>query len=106
MDYQLELILQKPVTNQKLILDCQSFINGLVKLEYIDQRWEESAFFMLSGNYCEDAMRFGLKAAETNSPYCLMIDYEQFNLSLSYDLSLCNNDAFSRQTFFYSSMTK
>lgn len=91
MDYQLELVLQKPITDQKLLLDCQSFVNGLVKLEYIDFIWENVGFFMLAGNDCDEAARFGIKAQEDQLPYCLKLNFEKFNLELSYDLSRCES---------------
>ena len=91
MDYQLELVLQNPIPNQKLLLDCQSFVNGLVKLEYIDSIWENVGFFMLAGNDCDEAAQFGLKAQEESLPYCLKLNFEKFNLELSYDLSKCES---------------
>lgn len=91
MDYQLELVLQKPIPEQKLLLDCQSFVNGLVKLEYIDSSWENVGFFMLAGNDCDEAARFVIKAQEDRLPYCLKLNFEKFNLELSYDLSKCDS---------------
>ena len=91
MDYQLELVLQNPIPNQKLLLDCQSFVNGLVKLEYIDSIWENVGFFMLAGNDCDEAAQYGLKAQEESLPYCLKLNFEKFNLELSYDLSKCES---------------
>ena len=89
MDYQLELVMQNPAPNQKLLLDCQSFINGLVKLEYTDSVWENVGFFMLSGNDCDEAAQFGIKAQEMSLPYCLKLNFEKFKLDLSYELSKC-----------------
>jgi hypothetical protein len=89
MDYQLELILEPSSENSKMILDCQSFVNGLNLLEYFEDKWSQKWFYMLSGNDCEDAALFSIKSQEENKPYCLILNFDEYNLDLSHDLKKC-----------------
>jgi hypothetical protein len=89
MDYQVELVLQNPQINHRLLLDCQSFINGLHYLKFDDAKWRDVWFMMLSGNDCEDASNFSKKSLEAGVPFCLIADPQNIDLNFDVDLRSC-----------------
>lgn len=90
MDYQIELLLNRPDDHVKLLLDCQSFINGLNYLRYEDKKWVSEWFYMLSGNDCEEAAQQVFGLSSLNILFCLNINEEEYKLDLSGNIENCS----------------
>ena len=88
-DYQIELLLQTNNQSQRLILDCQSFVNGLSELDLVEGEWRLRNFFMISGNNCEEVFNFSLKSFEMHKPFCLKLNFGRYTIDYDYDLSRC-----------------
>lgn len=89
MDYQIELIARNPVINHRLLLDCQSFINGLHYMKLIESRWSDKWFLMLDGNDCEDASNFARSSSQDSKPYCMKVNLENRDLDFNSELAPC-----------------
>lgn len=89
MDYQMEWVVQNPEADHKLLLDCQSFVNGLHYMRNVENRWIDRWFVMLSGNDCENAAFFSKDALEKSGPFCLFVNVSDEKLDFYSDLSDC-----------------
>lgn len=89
MDYQIELVMKHSPPQHRLLLDCQSFINGLHYEKNLEKKWNSIWFIMLSGNECEDASNFSKSISEANNDYCLVVDPEEKVINFNEDLSEC-----------------
>lgn len=90
MDYQIELLVQKPVEDHKVVLDCQSFINGLHYMNFEEQRWHDVWFLVMSGNDCEGASVFSREAIDRNEPFCVHVNLDNKAIDFFSDPSACN----------------
>ncbi len=89
MDYQIELLLNEPDDHVKVLLDCQSFINGLHHMRYEDKKWIDNWFYMLGGNDCEEAASQAVGFSQLNLLYCLRVNEEEYKLDLSPQIEDC-----------------
>ncbi|MCK6593947.1 MAG: hypothetical protein L6Q33_02010 [Bacteriovoracaceae bacterium] len=89
MDYQIEWVVQNPEADHKLLLDCQSFINGLHYMRNVENRWIDRWVVMLSGNDCENAAIYSMDALKNSGPFCLFVDISEEKLDFYSDLSDC-----------------
>ena len=75
MDYQFEWVVKNLKNDQRLIVDCQSFING-IRLgknegEMFVSKWE----IYLSAETCEKLVLYGREQFEQNKNFCLIADH-------------------------------
>ncbi len=89
MDYARELILNNPIANQRIILDCQSFFNGIHYQMSIASKWQDDWFMMLAGKDCEDSMHFSDESITNLKPYCLIVNHQSQEVDFNSDVSLC-----------------
>lgn len=89
MDYQLELVIKYPKNANRLLLDCQSFINGIHYIKFNENQWKDLWFLMLSGNQCEDIAFFSKAVIEEQRAFCLFINLDAESVDLYEDLSEC-----------------
>ena len=92
MDYQMELVLRDQELNHRMLLDCQSFINGLHYMDRLDSRWHDEWFLMLSGNDCEDVSVFSQSSFEKGEPYCLSVNLQDKEVNFNSSLLDCGNN--------------
>lgn len=89
MDYQMELVLRDQELNHRMLLDCQSFINGLHYMDQLNNKWKDEWFLMLSGNDCEDVSNFSQASFEKGEPYCLSVNLKDSELNFNSSLFDC-----------------
>lgn len=89
MDYQMEFVVKYPKNSNRLVLDCQSFINGLYYMRFSEDEWKNLWFMMLSGNQCEDIAFFGRASIEEEKPFCMFVNLDAESVDLYSDLSEC-----------------
>lgn len=89
MDYQLELKPTNGLPNNRLLLDCQSFINGFHSMNYVENTWRDIWFIMLSGNDCEQISIFSRQTIDESGPFCLFINPEEQTIDVSAHLPDC-----------------
>lgn len=76
MDFQVELVVKDQALDHRLLLDCQSFINGLHYSKWGPDRWNDLWFLMLDGNDCEEAANFSKNSGDRMEPFCLSVNIE------------------------------
>ena len=89
MDFQIELVTQ--FEEKRILLDCQSFFNGLHSQIYSNGKWNEEWFVMIDGNSCENLTNYTVNKISVGQSYCLNANLEEKSLDVSSDLGLCQN---------------
>lgn len=90
MDYQFELIVKEPaLENHRLLLDCQSFINGIYYMKYSEEEWKNIWFIMLSGSDCENAFYYTRTSLGEQGEFCLTVDVANEHLDFHTNPSEC-----------------
>ena len=86
-DYMLEL--KTPYMEEKVVADCQSFINGLHFYQEIRGEWVHLEGVPLSEQECDWIVWHAMEAQEIQKPFCLMMNDQPFQMEISHDLSDC-----------------
>ena len=89
MEYARELIPNNPIVDHQIILDCQSFFNGIHYKIYKKGKWQDDWFIMLAGKDCEDSMDFSDESITNLKPYCLIVNHQTKEVDFNSDVSLC-----------------
>ena len=87
MDFQIELVTQ--FKEKRILLDCQSFFNGLHSQVYSNEKWIDEWFLMIDGNSCETLTNYTINKSKNGQSYCLNANLENKSVDVSTDLSLC-----------------
>lgn len=89
MDFQLELITRQTLENQRILVDCQSFINGIHYEKKLEGRWNDIWYIVISGNECEDVRAFVFDSINKDVPFCMQVDDETRNINFNSSLEVC-----------------
>lgn len=89
MDFQVELVVKDQELDHRLLLDCQSFINGLHYSKWVQNRWNDKWFLMLEGNDCEDAANYSKGSIDKMEPFCMAVSLEKKQVDFYSSLSDC-----------------
>lgn len=89
MDFQLELLTRHPMENQRILVDCQSFINGIHFAKKNEGRWSDIWYIIISGNECEEVRAFVFETINNSAPFCLQVDVETRNINFNSSLEEC-----------------
>ncbi len=88
-DYQVEWVVKNLRNDQRLIIDCQSFING-VRFEKAEgqmyvSKWE----IYLSEESCENLINYGRDQFGQNKNFCLIADHLNKDLEVYEEIKFC-----------------
>jgi len=89
MDFQVELVVKDLEQDHRLLLDCQSFINGLHYSKWVQNKWSDLWFLMLDGNDCEDASNFSRGSIDKMEPFCLAVSLDKKEVDFYSSLNDC-----------------
>ena len=89
MEFARELCPLFPLFDYRIILDCQSFFNGVHYQKFYSSKWQDSWFVMLTGADCEEAIYFSDNSILNLKPYCLTVKTVTHDVVFNTDLSLC-----------------
>lgn len=87
MDYQMELSVPNP--EKRVLLDCQSFFNGIHLQSAVQGKWKDDWFLMIEGNDCEELSQFAKSNLDANRPFCLNVNLEERSVDVSANLDDC-----------------
>lgn len=83
----MELSVSNP--QKRVLLDCQSFFNGVHYQSAVDGKWKDDWFMIMDGNDCEDVAQFAKSSLDANGPFCLNVDLEKHEVDVSSNLDEC-----------------
>ncbi len=81
MEFQLELVPKKPIDNHRVLLDCQSFINGLHYENLNEDQWKDIWFLMMDGYDCEKAYGFSRELIDKCNPFCVRVNVDNKDIN-------------------------
>lgn len=87
MDYQIELSVPNP--EKRVLLDCQSFFNGVHYQSDVNGKWKDDWQMIIEGNDCEDISQFAKSNLEAGNSFCLNINLEDRAIDVSSNLDEC-----------------
>lgn len=87
MDYQMELSVPNPA--KRVLLDCQSFFNGVHYQSAVNGKWKDDWSMIIDGNDCEDVSMFAKNNLDAGNPFCLNVDPEEKSIEVSSNLDEC-----------------
>lgn len=87
MDFQMELSVSNP--QKRVLLDCQSFFNGVHMQNAVNGKWKDEWFLIIQGNDCEDVSQFAKSSIDAGNPFCLNVDMENRSIDVSANIDDC-----------------
>ena len=89
MDYQFEWVVKNLKNDQQLIVDCQSFINGIRFGKYEGEVFVSKWEIYLSEEMCEKLIMYGREQFEQNKNFCLIADHLNKDLEVYEEIKFC-----------------
>ncbi len=89
MDYQVEWLVENPEKEHRLIVDSQSFINGIRYERFIENRFQGKWMIYIDGEACVNFVMFGRELIDQNGNFCLIADHQNKNVEILKDLRFC-----------------
>lgn len=87
MDYQMELSVPNP--EKRVLLDCQSFFNGLHYQSAVNGKWKDDWHMVIDGSDCEDILQFAKSSIDAGNPFCLNVNLEERSIDISANIDDC-----------------
>lgn len=81
--------LSVPSPQKRVLLDCQSFFNGVHYQSMANGKWKDEWSMIIDGNDCEDIASFARESLDAQQPFCLNVKLEEREIDVSSNLDEC-----------------